>query len=297
MDWDKLKSFHAAAEAGSLTGAADALQLSQSAVSRQIAALETDLGVKLFHRHARGLIPTEPGRLLYKVAHDISTKVALAEAMVTDSRDKPSGDLRVTAPIALGSVWLAPRLANFNAAYPDINIHLLLDDRELDIAGLEADCAIRPWPSTQNDLIQRKLMDVHQHMYAGRAYLERKGTPQSVGDLDMHSFIHYGPPHLAPIPHLDWAARVGHADSDSVRAATITANSIMAIANAAEVGLGIAGLPDYVTRGNDRLLRVLPDVEGPTFEVYFVYPSELRGTSRVTAFRDFLIAEARRDAP
>tara|TARA_R110002072_G_scaffold94435_3_gene208658 strand:- start:411 stop:1304 length:894 start_codon:yes stop_codon:yes gene_type:complete len=295
MDWDKLKSFHAAAEAGSLTGAAEALRLSQSAVSRQIAALEDDLGVKLFHRHARGLIPTEPGQLLYKVAHDISAKVALAEAMVTDSRDKPSGDLRVTAPIAMGSIWLAPRLAAFNAAYPDIRIHLMLDDRELDIAGLEADCAIRPWPSTQNDLIQRKLMNVRQHMYAGRAYLERRGTPQSVADLDQHSFIHYGPPHLAPIPHLDWAAKAGLKSGAPMRPATVEANSIMAIVKAAEAGLGIAGLPDYVTRDNDRLMRILPETEGPAFEVYFVYPSELRGTSRVTAFRNFVIAEARRD--
>ena len=295
MDWDKLKSFHAAAEAGSLTGAADALRLSQSAVSRQIAALEEDLGVKLFHRHARGLIPTEPGQLLYKVAHDISSKVALAEAMVTDSRDKPSGDLRVTAPIALGSIWLAPRLAKFNAAYPDIRIHLMLDDRELDIAGLEADCAIRPWPSTQNDLIQRKLMQVRQHMYAGRAYLDRKGAPKSVDELNSHDFIHYGPPHLAPIPHLDWAARAGLKEGADIRPATIEANSIMAIVKASEAGLGIAGLPDYVTRENDRLMRVLPDIEGPAFEVYFVYPSELRGTSRVTVFRNFLLAEARLD--
>lgn len=297
MDWDKLKSFHAAAEAGSLTGAAEALRLSQSAVSRQIAALEEDLGVKLFHRHARGLIPTEPGRLLYKAAHDISAKVALAEAMVTDSRDKPSGDLRVTAPIAMGSIWLTPRLAAFHAAYPDIRIHLLLDDRELDIAGLEADCAIRPWPSTQNDLIQRKLMNVRQHMYASRAYLERRGVPQSAADLASHSFVHYGPPHLAPIPHLDWAAKAGLKDGEALRPAAVEANSIMAIVKAAEAGLGIAGLPDYVTRGNDRLMRVLPDLEGPPFEVYFVYPAELRGTSRVTAFRDFLFAEAKRDEP
>ncbi len=294
MDWDKLKSFHAAAEAGSLTAAADTLGLSQSALSRQITALEEQLGIKLFHRHARGLLLTEPGKLLYRAAHDISAKVALAEAMVADSRDKPSGDLRVTAPPALGAIWLAPRLAAFNTAYPDIRIRLMLDDHELDVANLEAECAIRPWPSTQNDLIQRKLMQVPQHLYASRAYLQRCGAPNTAEELDDHAIVQYGPPSLAPIPNLDWATRLGREPGAPPRPAIVEANTINAVMKAAEAGLGIASLPDYVARENDKLVRILPDIEGPVFEVYFVYPEELRGSSRITVFRDFLIAEAKR---
>jgi DNA-binding transcriptional LysR family regulator len=293
MDWDKLKSFHAAAEAGSLTAAADTLGLSQSALSRQITALEQQLGIKLFHRHARGLLLTEPGKLLFRAAHDISAKVALAEAMVADSRDKPSGDLRVTAPTALGAIWLAPRLAAFNAAYPDIRIRLLLDDHEIDVANLQAECAIRPWPSTQNDLIQRKLMKVPQHLYASRAYLQKRGTPQAAEDLDDHAIVQYGPPSMAPIPNLDWATRLGRQKGAAPREAVIEANTINAVMKAAEAGLGIASLPDYVARENEKLVRVLPDIEGPVFEVYFVYPEELRGSSRIIVFRDFLISEAK----
>lgn len=293
MDWDKLKSFHAAAEAGSLTAAADTLGLSQSALSRQITALEEQLGIKLFHRHARGLLLTEPGKLLYRAAHDISAKVALAEAMVADSRDKPSGDLRVTAPTALGAIWLAPRLAAFNAAYPDIRIRLLLDDHEIDIANLQAECAIRPWPSTQNDLVQRKLMKVPQHLYASRTYLQKRGTPQSPEDLDNHAIVQYGPPSMAPIPNLDWATRLGRPKGAAPREAVIEANTINAVMKAAEAGLGIASLPDYVARENEKLVRILPDIEGPVFEVYFVYPEELRGSSRIIVFRDFLISEAK----
>ncbi|MCW5725047.1 MAG: LysR family transcriptional regulator [Maricaulaceae bacterium] len=294
MDWDKLKTFHAAAEAGSLTGAAEALGLSQSAVSRQIAALEEELGVMLFHRHARGLMPTEAGRLLFKAAHDVAGRIALAEAMVQDNQDKPAGDLRVTAPTALGAIWLAARLASFHAAYPDIRIKLLLDDRELDVAGLEADCAIRPWPSKQNDLVQRKLMTVRQHLYASRAYLARAGIPKTAADLDDHAIIHYGPPHLAPIPNLDWAARIGRPQGAPPRPAVVEANTIYGVLKAAEAGLGVAGLPDYVARENERLTRVLPEVDGPEFEVFFVYPEELKGSQRVTVFRDFLVSEARR---
>ncbi|WP_421790745.1 LysR family transcriptional regulator [Hyphobacterium sp.] len=294
MDWDKLKSFHAAAEAGSLTAAAETLGLSQSALSRQITALEDQLGIKLFHRHARGLLLTESGNLLYRAAHDISSKVALAEAMVADSRDKPSGDLRVTAPTALGATWLAPRLASFHAAYPDIRIRLLLDDHELDVAGLEAECAIRPWPSTQNDLIQRKIMQVPQHLFSSHSYLQRAGTPRSLEALDDHAIVQYGPPHLAPIPNLDWASRAGRPDGAPPRPAVLEANTVNAVMKAVEAGIGIAGLPDYVARDNDKLVCVLPEIEGPVFDVYFVYPEELRGSSRIIVFRDFLMSEAKR---
>ncbi|MEA1942954.1 MAG: LysR family transcriptional regulator [Pseudomonadota bacterium] len=294
MDWDKLKTFHAAAQAGSLTKAADMLGLSQSAVSRQIAALEDDLGVTLFHRHARGLIPTEPGNLLYEAAREIHGKVAVAEARVHDARDEPSGELKVTAPTALGAIWLASRLSEFHEQYPNIRIRLMLDDHELDLAGLEAEVGIRPWASTQNDLVQRKLLSVRQHLYASHEYLQRHGTPQTPEDLDDHSIIHYGPPQLAPIPGLDWAAKLGRDPDAPPRPAVVEVNTIYGVMKAVEANMGIAALPDYVARENPRLERVLPDLEGPDFEVYFVYPSELRGSRRIVAFRDFLIEQARR---
>ena len=294
LDWDKLKTFHAAAEAGSLTRAAEALHLSQSAVSRQISALETELGVKLFHRHARGLIPTEPGRLLFEATQEIAAKIAFAEAQVQDSRDEPTGVLRVTAPTALGAIWLAPRLARFHESFPLIRVRLLLADHELDIANLEADVAIRPWPATQNDLIQRKLMDVSQHLYASRSYLERRGTPKGPGDLDRHAMIAYGPRHLAPIPNLNWHLVLGREKGAKPREPVIEANTINSIMKATEAGLGLSGLPDYVARENEKLVRVLPEIDGPKFEVYFVYPEELKGSRRVTAFREFMIDEVRR---
>jgi len=294
MDWDKLKTFHAAAQAGSLTKAAQLLGLSQSAVSRQIAALEDDLGVTLFHRHARGLIPTEPGNVLYEAAHEIASKAAVAESRVHDTRDDPSGDLKVTAPTALGAIWLAPRLKDFHNAYPNIHIRLMLDDHELDLAGLEAEVGIRPWPSTQNDLVQRKLLSVQQHLYASHDYLERHGSPQTPTDLDDHPIISYGPPHLAPIQGLDWATKVGRGENEEPRASVIEVNTIYGVMKTVQAGMGIAALPDYVARENDKLERVMPDLDGPEFEVFFVYPSELRGSRRIVAFRDFLIEQIRK---
>src|SRR5262249_7458367 len=143
MDWDKLKVFHAAAEAGSFTHAGEQLGLSQSAVSRQVSALEQELAVSLFHRHARGLILTEQGDLLFRTAHDVFMPLQPASAKLTDSRERPSGDLKITTPPALGINWLVPRLDEFTALYPDIRISLIVTDEELDLSMREADVAIR----------------------------------------------------------------------------------------------------------------------------------------------------------
>ncbi len=294
MDWDKLKTFHAAAEAGSLTGASEALTLSQSAVSRQISMLETEMGVKLFHRHARGLLLTEPGRVLYKASREVAGKIAAAEANVLDCRDEPSGLLRVTAPTAMGAIWLAPRLSRFQADYPHIRIRLLLVDHELDIANLEADVALRPWAATQNDLIQRKLMVVNQHLYASENYLACKGVPESLADFDHHSFIGYGPGRLAPIPNLNWHLDLGLAPGRKPRTPRTEASTLNGMMRLAEAGLGLVGLPDYMARENERLVCIRPEFEGPPFEIFLIFPEELRASRRVKAFRDFIMDEVKR---
>ena len=118
MDWDKLKVFHAAAEAGSFTHAGEQLGLSQSAVSRQVSALEQELSAPLFHRHARGLILTEQGELLYRTAHEVFMKLEAARTKLTDSREKPHGELKVQTTVGLGVHWLTPRLGEFLELYP-----------------------------------------------------------------------------------------------------------------------------------------------------------------------------------
>ena len=113
MDWDRLRIFHAVAEAGSFTHAGESLNLSQSAVSRQISALEESLKTPLFHRHARGLILTEAGEMLFNTVRDVFGKLASVETQITETRDRPSGLLRITASVAFGSVWLVPRVREF----------------------------------------------------------------------------------------------------------------------------------------------------------------------------------------
>jgi DNA-binding transcriptional LysR family regulator len=288
MDWDKLRIFHAVAEAGSFTHAGESLNLSQSAVSRQISALEESLNVSLFHRHARGLILTEQGELLYRTAHEVFAKLAMAEAQLSESKDRPKGQLKVTTTVALGSTWLTPRMGEFLDVYPDVTVDLLLDDRELDLSMREADVAIRMAPPRQPELIQRHLMTVHLNIYAAPAYIKRYGLPKTVEELDNHKVIVYGEATRPPVPDTNLLMRLG-AKGDERRRPSLTVNNVYAIQRAAEAGLGLAALPEFMVQGTSNLVRVLPEVEGPRIDAYFVYPEELRNSKRIQVFRDFLL--------
>ncbi|HLB78968.1 MAG TPA: LysR family transcriptional regulator [Dongiaceae bacterium] len=288
MDWDKLRIFHAVAEAGSFTHAGEGLNLSQSAVSRQISALEESLNVSLFHRHARGLILTEQGELLYRTAHEVFAKLAMTEAQLTESKDRPKGQLKVTATVALGSTWLTPRMGEFLEIYPDVAVELVLDDRELDLSMREADVAIRMTPPRQPELIQRHLFTVHLHVYAAPAYIKKHGMPKSVEDLDRHQIIVYGEDNRPPVPDVNWLLRLGTA-GERTRRPALTVNNVYAIMRATQSGIGLSALPEFMIAGTTNLVRVLPELEGPRIDAYFVYPEELRKSKRIQVFRDFLL--------
>ena len=290
MDWDKLRVFHAVAEAGSFTHAGELLNLSQSAVSRQISALEDSLKVPLFHRHARGLLLTEQGELLYRTAHDVFGKLAMTEAQLTESKDRPKGPLRITTTVAFGSTWLAPRLKEFIEVYPDVEVRLLLSDRELDLQMREADVAVRLAPPRQGDLIQRHLFSVHMQVYAAPSYVQHHGMPQSVAELDNHRLIVYGEDIKTPVPDVNWLLTAEMPPGQSRRSA-LTVNNVYAIMRAIRAGVGIGALPQFVVQGREDLVRVLPDLEGPQIDAYFVYPEEMRRSKRLQVFRDFLFRE------
>jgi DNA-binding transcriptional LysR family regulator len=291
MDWDKLRIFHAVADAGSFTHAGHELALSQSAVSRQISALETDLNVPLFHRHARGLILTEQGEVLYRTAHDVFTKLAAAKTRLMDSKEKPSGELRITTTVGLGSVWLTPRIREFTELYPQITVTLMLEDRELDLSMREADVAIRLRRPTQPDLIQRKLFTVHHHVYASPDYLKKYGIPKSVEDLDKHKILTFG---QAPgyLTTLNWLETAGREENDP-RPVAFRVNNAYGLRRAVQSGVGIASLADYIVAADSNVVQIDLPLEAPQYDTYFVYPEELKETKRVTAFRDFLVSKAK----
>jgi DNA-binding transcriptional LysR family regulator len=295
MDWDKLRVFHAVAEAGSFTHAGDSLNLSQSAVSRQISGLEESLQVPLFHRHARGLILTEQGELLYRTARDVFAKLSMTEAMLSESKDRPKGPLKVTTTVAFGSAWLTPRIKEFLELYPEISLSLVVDDGELDLSMREADVAIRMSPPRQPDLVQRHLLTVKNLAYASAEYVKKHGTPQRPEELDDHQIVIYGDDVRPPTPSVNWLLDTG-ARPGTERQTILKVNNIYGIYRAVQSGLGIGSIPNYMVQETSELVRVLPELAGPTVDAYFVYPEELRPSKRIAVFRDFLIrkvAEAR----
>ncbi len=289
LDWDKLRVFHAVAEAGSFTHAGETLNLSQSAVSRQIQALEEALQVPLFHRHARGLILTEPGETLNRTVREVFAKLAMTEALLTESRERPAGRLKVTTTTGFGSTWLAPRLSRFLDLYPEVAITVVLDDADLDLAMREADVAIRMHPPRQPDLIQRHLATFGWKICGTADYLKRHGIPTRAEELDAHRLVVWGE-YRPPIDDLNWLVEAGRRPG-APRRATVEVNSLTGMLRAVQSGLGLAAFPDYMSRELDGLLPVLPDLKVPRFEAYFVYPEEIRHSKRVAVFRDFLIAE------
>ncbi|PZO81399.1 MAG: LysR family transcriptional regulator [Micavibrio aeruginosavorus] len=289
MDWDKLRIFYAVAEAGSFTHAGETLNLSQSAVSRQISTLEESIGVTLFHRHARGLILTEEGELLHTTAGEIFGKLAMIEGQIADSRQLSEGPLRITVAEFIGSTWLAPQLAKLRKDHPDIHLTMLLDDRILNLSMREADAAIRLYKPEQPDLIQRHLTDIHFHICASKDYLKSRGTPKSVKDLSEHTLIGY--PENVPSPFADpnWLFRVAEVEAENAFTDTIMINSIYGIFEAVRAGAGIAALPDYMIAQNKDIVKILPDTKRAPVGVYFVYPEERRHSKRISLFRDFLL--------
>jgi len=288
MDWDKLRVFHAVAEAGSFTHAGEALNLSQSAVSRQISALEESLSVPLFHRHARGLILTEQGDLLYRTAREVFGKLAMTESMLTESKDRPRGPLKVTTTVSFGSAWLTPRIREFLDLYPEIQLTVLVDDSELDLSMREADVAIRMTPPRQPDLVQRHLMSVRYHIYASPDYLKRHGTPKKVEDLNRHRIIVYGEDGRPPVRNINWLTEAG-LKAGQERSPILTINNANAILRAVQSGVGIGAVPDFMAADAEGLSRILPELPGPEGEAYFVYPEELRSSKRIAVFREFLV--------
>ncbi|MGD9844653.1 MAG: LysR family transcriptional regulator [Variibacter sp.] len=293
MDWDKLKVFHAAAEAGSFTHAGEQLGLSQSAVSRQVSALEQELSVPLFHRHARGLILTEQGDLLFRTAHEVLMKLEAARAQLTDSREKPNGELRVTTPVGFGVNWLVPRLGEFLDLYPDIRVSLIMSDEELDLAMRQADVAIRLRQPVQPDLIQRKLFSVHFHAFASPEYLKRFGTPRSPEDLDNHRLMVLGGAVPTYLRNVTWLLEVGR-EGKEPRTPWLVVNNAVGLLRACQRGIGLAMIPDYSIGDNSGLVQLFSEGDGFAFDAYFSYPEELKSVARVQVFRDFLVSKASR---
>ena len=228
------------------------------------------------------------------MAHEMASRAALAEAVVRETHDRPTGDLRVTTTIGLGHTWLIDQMPDFFAQYPEVRIQLLLDDREVDLSMLEADVALRPWKPRDPGLIQRKIYTSSQALYASHDYIAQYGAPQTIEELAGHSLVLYGMTEDSPLPSVDWAADLGQPAGARRKDVRFCVDSMPGVLRAVAAGIGIGALPDYMARGRTELARILPSFEGPSYDIYFVYPEELKGAMRLQVFRDFIVGAAQR---
>ncbi|MGA0532576.1 LysR family transcriptional regulator [Hansschlegelia sp. KR7-227] len=295
FDWNRLRVFRIAVDAGSFTRAGALLGLSQSAVSRQIAGLEASLKIPLFHRGAHGLALTEAGEIFHAAVTSMFERLAMGLARIDDFRGAASGPLRIATAVVFGSSWLTSKMTKFRRDYPDISLTLLLSDNiELDLSTRQADIAIRFFNQTQPNLIQRHLMTLPFRVYASRQYLAEKGVPETIADLDGHDLISYGDYLPAHVHDLDWLVKVGM-PADQPRPAVLRASSVYAILRAVKGGLGLGLLPAYLQEDLLDLVEVLQDIRKPVVEAFLVYPEEVRRSRRIEAATRFLMSEAKED--
>ena len=267
--------------------------MSQSAVSRQVSALERDLKVVLFHRHARGLVLTEQGELLHRTTSDVISKLHTAETLLSDTTSKPTGELRITAPVGFGTVWLTQRLREFHELYPEIRVELLLNDDQIDIGMRAADVAIwtrepgadRPHPPR---CCSQAGCAPSLRPNTSAASARRRRWRSSTG----HRIVSYAGQPAQHLTAITWIETVGR-DGKGPREPAFRANSVVALRYAIRSGIGIGMIPDYMTDEQADLVPVLTEIDPPTLPILFVYPEELKSSKKVQVLRDFLVAKAR----
>ena len=175
----------------------------------------------------------------------------------------------------------------FMDKYPEMEVEVIVTDKELDLSTREADVAIWMRQPTQLSYIQKKLIDINYHIYGSPKYLEENGYPNTIKDLDKHKFIVYGKGTPSPLSQTDWILKVGKKDS-SKRKSVMRVNNIYSLLLAVDSGVGLAALPDYMVQEKSSLVKVLSNVDGPKYEAHFVYPQSLKNVARVKSFRDFI---------
>lgn len=287
MDWDKLRVFYTVALSKSLTKAGEVLNLSQSAVSRQISSLEEKLAVPLFHRHARGLMLTEQGEILFRTVADMVQKLQATESTIAEASAKPRGTFKVAVPTTFGNIWMAQQMKEYTDLYPDISVTMICEDRELDLTLREADAAIRFYPAKNPDIVQKSIMTLRNSLYASNDYLRVHGIPQSFADLKKHKLLGYDTTTAQSLPEINWLFELPQARAQEL-APFFRANSLLAMRTAVKQGMGIAPLPDYLMHRTRHVSRVLPTVSGPETDAYYMYPMELKNSKRIAVFRNFI---------
>lgn len=291
MDWSALRYYLAVAEEGSSLSAARKLGVDQSTVSRQIAALEQALKLKLFNKGRAGFELTQAGRDLLPRARDVGAAVAAFERLAADHETGLAGTLRLSTAEGIAYGLISPILDTFHQQYPTLHVTLILEDRFADLSKGEADVAVRAGRPNDGSLIGRKLTDAAWAVYAARSYVERFGAPDCPEDINSHRAIAFEGP-IQRIGAARWLADVA---PDAMIVSR--ANSILGALLSAKSGVGIAVLPVHLADPEMDLARIVEPQGELTGEFWVVTHPEMRNVPKVRVFIDFLTSEIKKYRP
>lgn len=276
-------------ELGGFTAAADALGLSKSVVSRQIATLEDELGVRLLNRTTRRISVTEAGGVVFERAQRIVAEAAEAANEATCVEGAVRGLLRVNAPMSFGIRQLGPVMPEFLARYPDLNVDLALNDRRVDLIEEGFDVSLRVSALMDSSLIARQLAPVERYIVGAPAYFEKHGTPKHPAELAGHAFLLYTL--LARPTQLEMTHEDGRREQVEVKG-RMFCNNADAMLETIAAGAGLALLPDFIGCDHMKsraLVRVLEDWSMPPLTLHVLYPHSRHMPAKVRAFVDFTV--------
>jgi DNA-binding transcriptional LysR family regulator len=280
-DWRDIQYFLAVARTGSFSEAGRVLKTNQSTVGRRIAALEDRLGAKLFDRHSRGMRLTPAGKLIFSQAADMEASAAGIERQLAGADNEMTGLVRISITEGLATLWLPPKLVEFQREHPHIMIETVCKDRVVDLAMREADIAVRYARPSVPKLVAKKVGAMDLHLFATKSYVRVFGTPESIDDLYRHRLVDHTALHMNPgwMPWTDIVQRHN--------AVVYRSNSSASVVSAVRMGMGIGLFPLYVEELDSEFVR-LPVETHCSAEIWLVSHEETNKGARIRAVIDHL---------
>ena len=293
----EMEAFVRVVELGGFTDAARKMNVSKSAISKHVAALEARLGARLLNRTTRRVSPTEIGLAYFDRASRVLADAMEADAMAGAMQATPRGELRISGPLSFGVRHLAPAVADFLHAYPDVSARVTFDDRFVELVSEGYDAAIRIGSLPDSSLMAKKLTDSAMTLIASPEYLTRRGAPKSVEALADHDLLHYSNLSSGNLWKLSGP---GGAERQIRATGRLTFNNGDALLCAAERGLGIALSPAFISAGSvreGRVVEVLPEARPQPVGVWAVHPAGRFLQPKLRVFIDFLVERFKGSGP
>ncbi|MDP3442279.1 MAG: LysR family transcriptional regulator [Ignavibacteria bacterium] len=292
FDWDKAKSFYYVAKCGSFVSAGRFLNISQSALSRQIILLEGHLGCPLFSRYSGGVKLTRKGEELFAIVETTfaSLKGFTRNAHATiDSGKKRK--IRIATTHAITAYILDTLIFDYNDQHPHLIFELIGEDHLIDIVLNDVDIAIRPFDSVARGILQEPLFILEKKLYASPQYIEKYGEPQTAEDLRHHRIIAFGHPETHPYANINWILRLGLPEGQ-LHEPIFTSTSVECLVKAASKGMGIiASYEEMEIIKNSDLQNILPNIKDKEIKEYFIYADYLKNDEEITQLKEYLKAQ------